>query len=227
MATTIPDAKGNQTDCCITAGQFDDINIAGCLISANFTGRSEIIKECGSGSTGDVIFGPTIGSLSITAYANGANIHRSCQGKAGVSIPWTRHYDCGITAGGVSATSEGVIFIKAGSGSSFVAGDVLGLATIIKPSVGRNSYPSLSISSQGGPSSIGTYILQTDGAGLNYTGEPSALSFNSSNDSMKFNFSMTYPGGNITEWYLQSFNLEVSPGELPIASYSFTCYIDD
>lgn len=212
-------SPGNQTDCCVIASQFNGISgITGCLISANMSGKVEIIKECGIGASGDVIFGPTIGSLSITAYVNNRlDIHNNCQGRAGVSVPWSRHFGCGIKG------EEGVYFIKTGSGSSFVAGNVDGLATIVKST--NREYPNISISSQGGPTSPGTNITQTDGAGLIYNGGP--LSFNSSTDDMEFNFTVSYDGGSINEFYLQNFNLELTPGEIPIANYSFMFYIDD
>ncbi len=220
MATVVN--PGNQFDCCVIASQFNGIQgINGCLISANMSGKVEIIKECGTGGEGDVIFGPTIGSLSFTSYVNDRlGIHQECQGRAGVSVPWSRHFGCGI---GGTPEQSGVYFIKSGSGSSFVAGNVDGLARIVK-STGRE-YPNISISSQGGPSTIGTNILQTDGAGLIYNGGP--LNFDSSRDSMIFNFTVNYDGGSISTFYLQNFNLELTAGEIPIASYSFMFYIDD
>ena len=220
MATVIN--PGNQLDCCILASQFNGIGgISGCLISANMSGKVEIIKECGTGGQGDVIFGPTIGSLSITAYISSRlGVHQDCQGRAGVSVPWSRHFGCGI---GGTAEDTGVYFIKSGSGSSFIAGNVDGLASIVK-STGRE-YPNISISSQGGPTSLGTYITQTDGAGLIYNDGP--LNFDSSRDSMIFNFTVYYDGGSISTFYLQNFSLELTPGEIPIVSYSFMFYIDD
>lgn len=214
---------GNQTDCCILASNFSNITgISDCLISANLTAKAEIVKECGTGPDGEVIFGPTIGSLSLTAYANLGSLHKDCQGRAGVSIPWARHQGCAFGIGGLDT---GITFIKSGSGSSYVAGNVDGLASIVK-STGRK-YPSISISSQSGPSSIGTVIEQTDGAGLIYNGLPSTLSFDSSRDSMIFNFTVSYDGNSISEWYLQNFSLELTPGEIPVANYSFMFYIDD
>lgn len=206
--------EGNQTDCCILAGNFDGISgIAGCLISANLSAKLDIIKECGN----DVIFGPTVGSLSITAYTYETTIHDDCQGRAGVSIPWQRHFGCDPNG------DQGVYFIKNGSGSAFVAGNVRNMASLVKPT--NRLYPSISISSQGGPASIGTYITQMDGAGLVYNHGP--INFDSSRDDMIYNFTVSYDQGSINEWYLQNFSLELTPGELPIASYSFMFYLDD
>ena len=218
MATAIN--VGDQTSCCVTAGNFSGLSgIGGCLISANLTARVEIIKECGVGTEGDVIFGPTVGSLSVSAYANGSVIHKDCPGRAGVSIPWSRHQGCNIAG----STDSGVFFIKSGSGSAFVAGNVDGLASIIKGT--NRQYPSISISSQGGPSSLGTVIVQTDGAGLSYSGQP--IGFNSATNSLVYDFSVSYDGGIINEWYLSNFSLELNPGEMAIANYTFNFYIDD
>lgn len=210
---------GTQTNCCILASNFNGISgINGCLISANLNARVEIVKECGTGPNGEVIFGPTVGSLSLSAYAD-SNLHHNCAGRAGVSIQWSRHQGCNFAAG----AQTGIFFIKTGSGSSFVAGNVDGLAEIVK-GTGRQ-YPNISISSQGGPASLGTTITQTDGAGLIYTGDP--ISFDSSRDTLIYNFSVTYDGNTISEWYLSNFSLEMTPGELPIASYTFNFFIDD
>lgn len=217
MATT---DGGRQTDCCLLAGNFRGITgINGCLISANLSAKVEIIKECGIGTGGEVIFGPTTGSLSLSAYAD-SEIHTGCQGRAGVSIPWSRHQGCSYGAPGMT---EGVFFIKAGSGSAFVAGDVDGMADLVKDT-GRQ-YPSISISSQGGPTSLGTVITQTDGAGLDYGGDP--IRFNSATDSLIYTFSVSYDGNTINQWYLSNFSLEMNPGEIPIASYTFSFYLDD
>lgn len=212
---------GYQTDCCILASQFDNISgIGGCLISANMSAKVEIIKTCGSGPFADVVFGPTVGSLSLTTYTYDTSIHEDCQGRAGVSIPWAKHYGCGI---GGNPTHRGVFYIKTGSGSAFVAGNVGSDARLVRST--NRYYPQISISSQGGPTSIGTVIEQTDGAGLIYTGGP--INFDSSVDDMIFNFTVHYDHGLINEFYLQSFNLEKNPGEIPTANYSFMFYIDD
>lgn len=183
--------------CCNLVGNLN-LNLNGCIISVNMNARTEIVKECGT----EALLGPTIGTVSVTGYAKDS-IHVGCPGRAGVSLNWMRRYDCD--------TNE-VFMIPSGKGSSFVAGDVDGLASLIV-STGRK-YPSISASSSSGPTSIYMVTEQEDGYGLVYSGNP--ISFNSESDVIFNNF-----GIGSGPMYLQSFNLELNPGELAVASYSF------
>lgn len=189
-------------DCCKLVGnlQLSGVFSWGCVTSVSLNAKPEIIKECG----GEVLFGPTIGSVSVSGYA-ASEIHVGCPGKAGVSIPWVRRFDC-------DSSPSIVYFISAGQGASYVAGDVGGLATLSTP-FGR-SYNSLSASSQSGPVSIYMETEQEDGYGLSYSGNP--LSFDTGNSLIFSNF-----GVGDGDMYLQNFSLELNPGELPVATYSF------
>jgi hypothetical protein len=171
---------------------------AGCIISINSTSRTEIIKECGE----SILLGATIGTVSITGYAASA-IHVGCPGKASVSLNYIRRYDCNTNT---------VYMIPAGKGQSFVEGDVDGLATLIK-GTGRK-FQSYSASSSSGPASVYMVSTHEDGYGLDYTGSPMAINTDT-------NFIFTNFGLGSGPLYLQSFNLDCAPGELPVASYSF------
>lgn len=204
-------------DCCQLVGSFTGLDLDGCIISVNMSSRAELIKECG----GEVLFGPTTGTVSITGYAvplnnPGSVIHVGCPGKAGVSIPWVRRYDCG----GTDNSNPGTVYlIQAGQGSSYVSGDIQNLAQLnIDPNI---EFTSVSASSSSGPASIYMYTTQKDGYGLNYTGGP--IAFNSE-DSMVFS-NFLIPGG--PALYLQNFSLETNPGEIPVANYSFMFVVGD
>lgn len=192
--------------CCKLVGNLD-INLSGCIISVNMSSRAEIIKEC----DGQPLFGPSTGTISITGYAvnlnpNTSPFHVDCPGRAGVSIPWVRRYDCDTNT---------VYMIPAGQGSSYVAGEVNGLASINISANPRMTFTSYSASSSSGPATIYMETEQEDGYGLTYRGDP--ISFDTG-DALIFQNFMT-PGG--PELYLQSFSLEMSPGEIPVANYSF------
>lgn len=198
-------------DCCKLVGNLNLTGIDGCIISLNMSSKSELIKECGS----DILTGPTVGTVNITGYAvtptdNDSGVHTGCPGKAGVSISWVRRYDC---------DNNILHFISGGAGSSYVAGDVGGLAGLHN-SLGRK-YSTISASASSGPATIYMETEQEDGYGLIYTGGP--ISFNS-DDTLEFVNFMDSTGPTL---YLQNFSLDLNPGEIPIANYSFVFSIVD
>lgn len=172
--------------------------------------QPQAVKECGD----EPLFGPTVGTVSVTAYA-GDSVHIGCPGRAGVSIPWMRRHGCGPEG------QYGIFHIKTGSGAAYVAGDTENLVQLVKKT-GR-AYKSISASSQGGPTSVYMDTEQEDGFGLIYYGQPTTFRFNSNTDKMIWNNFGVGSG----YMYLQSFSLEMSPGELPVATFSFSFYIDD
>jgi hypothetical protein len=193
-------------DCCKLSG---NLNINGifagkCVTSVSMNAKPEIIGQCG----GEVLFGPTIGTVSVTGYATDLQ-HQGCPGRAGVSIPWIRKYDC---------ENNILHFIPNGEGASYIAGDVENLARL-RIALGR-SYPSISASSQSGPATVYMETFQEDGYGLIFSGDP--LSIDTSQQLVFTNF-----GIGDGDMYLQNFSVEFSPGELPIASYSFAFSIVD
>lgn len=186
--------------CCQLVGSFplDDPN--NCFISINVSSSTEssLINNV------DFIIGPTIGTVSVTGYAQN-DVYIGCPSKASVQIPWIRKWDC---------DNNNVYFIPAGEGKSSKFGSVIGFADL-KKTIG--SYRIVSASSSSGPATLYTDEEQTDGYGLDYYKGP--ISFATSPDGV------TWDGGGlglgVGLMYLQSFNLELTPGQLPVASYSF------
>jgi hypothetical protein len=192
-------------DCCKLVGnlKLTDLDTK-CVTSVNVSSRSEIIKQC----AGELLLGPTTGTVSITGYAvsptaNDSGVHTGCPGRAGVSIPWIRRYDC---------DNDQLYLINSGQGSSFVAGEVDNLATLVEAS-GR-SFASISASSLSGPATIYMETSQEEGYGLDYNGGP--ISFDTRESLEIDNF-----GVGEGTLYLQNFSLELNPGEIPTATYSF------
>ena len=197
-------------NCCKLVGNLIINDLDGCITSVNVSSRSEIIREC----AGQILIGPTTGTVSITGYAVtpsnfSSGVHTGCPGRAGVSIPWVRRYDC---------DGDVLYLLSAGEGSSYVAGDVEGLATL-NTATGR-SFPSISASSTSGPATIYMETSQEEGYGLTYGGGP--ISFNTQDELIIANF-----GVGEGPLYLQNFSVEFNPGEIPTASYSFMFVIND
>ena len=197
-------------NCCKLVGNLTIAGIAGCITSVNVSSRSEILRECG----GEILIGPTTGTVSITGYAvestqNDSGVHTGCPGRAGVSIPWVRRYDC---------DNDVLYLIPGGKGSSFIAGDVEDTASLVV-GTGR-SFPSISASSTSGPASIYMETSQEEGYGLDYRGGP--IAFNTGDELIIDNF-----GVGEGPLYLQNFSVEFNPGEIPTATYSFLFVITD
>jgi len=189
--------------CCNLVADFD-INDR-CIISISVNSSTETQNICED----EILVGPTICTVSVTGYASNS-IHVGCPARANVSVPWMRRQDC-----------EGkVYFIFSGEGNSSIVGDVKGMASIHRKS-GRE-YTVVSASSSSGPATIYTKDTQVDGFGLTYSGDP--YSFSTTEEGVKFNRIIDI--GPAT-WSLQSFNLNMQPGQLPTASYSFVFQIEE
>lgn len=189
-------------DCCQLVGNLA-IDSPGCYISVNTSCNTEIINACGDDTP---LCGPTTQTVTLAGYAS-ESIHVGCPGRAGVSIPWIRKYDC---------VNNIIHFLFAGKGQSYVAGDVGGLASITTALTCAPSSDTFSASSTSGPTTIYMQTTQINGYGLNYTGDP--ISFTTTKEGTTVDLSV----GNISgDFYLQTFNLDMQPGQLPVANYTF------
>lgn len=185
------------TDCQVVGNL--SIGSDDCYISINTSCNTESKLVCG---TSIRFAGDTIQTVTVTGYATNI-VHMKAPGKAGVSTTLTRKYDC---------DADQMRFICDGQGSSYVAGDVAGLASVI--TVGKTT-DSFSASSASGPASVCMDTTQTDGLGLSYSGLP--MSFTTSDDCTMLSVSIGKISGT---FYLQSFNLTLSSGQIPVASYT-------
>lgn len=190
------------SECCQLVGNLS-ISDPGCYISVNTSCSTEITNVCGDDTP---MCGATTQTISLSGYANNA-IHVGCPGKAGVSIPWIRKYDCDLNK---------VHFLFSGEGQSYTSGDVGGLVDIHHTVSCAPTSAAFSASSSSGPASIYMQTTQINGYGLIYGGNP--ISFTTSKDSTTINLNI----GNISGlFYLQTFNLDLQPGQLPVANYTF------
>jgi len=206
-----------EDECCKLVGNLG-IVIPGCVISINMNSRTDVVKEC----DGEPLIGPSTGTVSVNAYATPMRVYHGCQATASVSIPWVKRYDC---------ETDTVHYINAGKGTSSIIGRdyVVRYARIIND-IGR-TYSNVSANIGSGPANVYSLQEQIDGYGLIYEAGP--INFDTSQES-----TIIMPMGSIvpsefkvpvgaTDLYMQSFNLNLNPGEVPQVSYSFVFGITD
>jgi len=192
-------------DCCNLVGNLE-LGMDGCITSVNTNCSTEMSNVCG-----EPLPGATIGTVSLTGYAD-TEIHTGCAGRASVSIPWIRKYDC---------KEDTTHFLFAGEGQASTVGPVESYVEL--HDVLDVQCTSINASSSSGPATIYTRDTQYNGYGMTYNGTP-------------IPFSTTEETGVIVElptdvfgphtFYLQNFNLTLSPGQFPVATYSIVYSID-
>jgi len=192
------------SDCCHLVGNFFNdtaFNIpGGCIISVNNT----INTEFSDNSCGYMSEGPRIGTLNISGYADNT-IYTGCPARAGVQVLWMRKYIC---------EEDTTFFIYLGPGRSFMQDHASGYVSLGSESSSKTI--TVSASSQSGPASMFSINEQTEGLGMSYAKGPISFSTDSENGCVLSNM-----GVGTGNYYLQTFNIELVPGSIPIASYTF------
>ena len=184
-------------DCCKLVGNLN-LGLAGCIISVSTNCNTEVITACGDESP---LEGPTIGNLSISGYGS-ETLWKGCSCRAGITTNFIRKYDC---------ESNTVYLIFAGQGQSFYTGEADSFVTL--STVFPTECISINAGSQSGPSTVYAESTQVNGYGMSYSGGP--ISFTTDKLGTKITLGM------FGECYLQNFSLDLQPGQLPVASYSF------
>jgi len=195
--------------CCHIAAAFDT-NDVDAIISVSSRSSTEATK-----AGNNILKGPTTGTVSVTGYA-ADEVYAGCGGRAGVSIPWIRKYDC---------ESDTVHFIFSGEGKSYVAGDLDMPNGFLMAELSNSldvSYPLIEASAASGPYGVYFRNNQTDGYGLKYYGAP--FDFDTS---LEDNTTVDLGFGGWSLLYLQSFSIQLVPGQVPTASYEFVFTIDN
>lgn len=194
-------------DCCKLVGNFfNETGFTfneqwpGCFISVN----ANINTEYTDYSCDDMLGGATVGSLNLSGYAD--NIpYTGCPGQASCQILWTRKYDC---------ENDTTHFIFSGEGRSFFSGDADDYVTLNR--IFPNKTRLINASSQSGPHTVYTDMEQTEGLGMTYSKGP--ISFNSSTETGS---RMENMGIGTGFYYLQNFRIDLVPGSIPVANYTF------
>ena len=193
------------TDCsCNLAATFPSLGDLG-IISASLRSNTEImLTEEGIG-----LYGPTLGDVSVTAYAAETGLALRCPGRAGVSFEWDQRISC-------DGREIEVYFIPRGKNRAFIEGDV---SSRIRLSNKINSYETFSASAGGGPTTVYFKATHEDGWGFSYSGSPLAISDENGKGETYVGFLNFLPGNSAL--YLTSFNWECTPPAIPVVSYSF------
>ena len=183
--------------CCHLVGNYPTTLDGIISISTRTNIEISKVEEC-------TIIGPAIGSVSVSAYADD-KVHSGCAVTSSVSIPWIRKYDCDYDIS---------YFIFSGAGQASIAGDVADISKLVKLNdiVCTTKYVSASASS--GPMSLYQTSEQHSSSGLTYNGHP--WKFNTEVEStldIKFD--------DFPSMFLQSFNLQCTPGQVPTATFEF------
>jgi hypothetical protein len=186
-------------ECCNLVGDLN-LGLSECIISISNSCSPEIITGCTEPK-----IGPNTGTVSITGYAT-LQVHTGCPGRASVSLPWIRKYDC---------ETDKIYFIGAGEGQSILSGDTEELVSI-KNSLGSDCV-FFNASSSSGPATIYSKETQYNGYGMVYTGKPIAFSTTGNGVTTSIFSGLL----DVSIAYMQSFSVTFDPGNLPTASYSF------
>jgi hypothetical protein len=187
------------SSCCYLVGNFDELSLSNCIISVNNNINTAFSYQ-GCSNSGGV----RIGTINISGYAD-TQPFSGCPGRAGAAVSWLRKFDC---------ENNEVHFIYTGQGRSFSSGGANSFVSL--DTTFGDSSSIMSASAQSGPMSLYQSYTQIEGMGLSYSGPP--ISFNTSSKSGCVVGNMGIGTG---EYYLQNFNLEVVPGSIPVASYTF------
>lgn len=186
------------SNCCQLVGALN-LGINGCFISISTSSSTEIITNCDN-----IYEGPTVATLNLSAYAS-TDLWTGCPGRAGVSIPYNRRYDC---------DGDVVHFIFSGRGQSFYVGDVGAYVSLYRTA--STTSESMSASSSSGPAAVYMRTTQYNGYGMTYRGDP--ISFTTSEEGTTISLGGVFSG---ETYYLQNFSFDAQPGQFPIVSYSF------
>jgi len=192
--------------CCNLVGNFlSETGLqlpGGCFISVN----TNINTEYSDQGCDSMLGGYTVGSMNLSAYVS-TEVYTGCGGRAGAQVIWIRKYDCELDL---------LHFIFAGEGRSFLSDDISGFGTISLNNTYPNRTRSLSASAQSGPTSFYTDVIQIEGKGMAYSGGP--ISFDTSNQA---GCTLANMGLGVSDYYLQNFSIELVPGAIPVANYTF------
>jgi len=163
---------------------------------------------------GLVMYGPTMGDLSITAYAPlKSGEHLTCPGRAQTSFNWTQKIDCDVNP-------MKVYFIPTGRSQASTDGDVT--EKINMQTIGNGQpYDSIEAISANGPATASLVLVHMDGYDLTYTGSPIKVTIDSNKESTEIAFLKNILPDD-SELYMNNFSWSYDPiNIIPTVSYSF------
>lgn len=244
------------SDCCKVVGNLNlcagDVDL-GCVLSVNVSSRPDMLRMCGP----DLLVGAVVGSVSISAYATEAiytgcpgraSVSINWLKRSDCDTDSTYFIAAGEGPSFIAGDIRGgtTLYYVDGSGREI---DI----AVLNTSFGR-PYGTINASSSSGPGTVYMHTTQIDGYGLTYVGDPIAFDTSLSADikNPSFNKTITVNGRQVRVYsiilpplgvrnnngtceplcgnsilYLQNFSLDMNPGEIPIANYSYAFVIDD
>jgi len=185
---------------CDLVGNFSEISLQGCIMSVNCNVNAGISNF---GCPGGPSKGPTVGTMTIAAYAG--DVGPIEVGRAGGAVIWQRKYDCDMDV---------LHFLYVSPGRSFSYGGATDYANIGAESSVRSHI--FNASSQSGPSMLYESYDQVEGVGISCSTGPFTVNTGSESGSTFGNL-----GVGSGDYYLNSFNLDMTNGCFPIVTYSF------
>lgn len=178
------------------------------IISANLRTNTNVVVA----ETGLVLYGPTVGNLSITAYAPlSTNEILDCPGRASVSFEWEQRIECDEDTGVFR-----VYLIPRGQSKAVTEGSTTNNIRMVEDF----EYTTFDASAAGGPHSVYMHTTHKDGHNFYYDGTPiSVTPSDGYNDKLISFLAPLLPAS--SRLYLTEFSWTYTPPEVPTVSYSF------
>ena len=185
------------------------------IISATLNTNTNFTVDAADGL---VMYGPTQGDLSITAYAiqDWPMSLKGCPGRAQTSITWTQKTSCD--------NGFATYFIPVGFSKSFMEGDVT-TKIGMKVTGERGVYKNFNASAASGPASPSLLITHRDGYNMTYDSPLIPITTDSRLESTEVGFLKSIlPVG--SKLYLTNFTWTHDPPNVPTVGYSFIFIYD-
>lgn len=201
-------------DCvCHVAASFPHLGGYGIISATLRTGTDIVLTE------GELLLlGPTVGDLSITAYAPlpGGDL-LDCPGRANISFNWEQRIECDEETGVFR-----VYLIPRGKARASTEGSVTSDISMIEDF----EYLTFDASAASGPHSVYMHTTHRDGHEFYYYGDPiQVIPDDAYNNKLIPFLTPILPA--TSKLYLTSFSWSYTPPDVPTVSYSFLFAYDE
>lgn len=245
------------TTCCKLVGNLnlctEGVDL-GCVLSISVSSRLEILKSCGEKIlVGSILGTVSITAYATNTIYTGCPSKASVSVQWLKRLDCDKNKTYFISSSEGASSISGNIRDLTTLYYNDINGNSIDIA-VLNSSIGKE-YGTINASSSSGPLAVYMHTTQVDGYGLTYVGGPIAfdtslpydISKPSKHKDITVNgevvplYSIVLPPLGVRNpdnnncdllcgdsvLYLQSFSLDMNPGEIPIASYSYNFVIDD
>ena len=198
---------------CHVAAAFPHLGGYGIISAALRTNTDIVLTESEL-----LLTGPTVGDLSITAYAPllGSDA-LDCPGRANISFNWEQRIECDEETGVFR-----VYLIPRGKARASTEGAITGDILMVEDF----EYMTFDASAASGPQSVYMHTTHRDGHNFYYNGSPIQITPDDAyNDKTIAFLSPILP--TTSKLYLTSFSWSYTPPDVPTVSYSFLFAYDE